>query len=96
MNNELREWSGLATADFPVYAACLFVVVMYFNNGIYLDAVLSAVSIILCIAACVIGMKKDSKLSDFTNTSKLIAYPLCLMICLILVYVNFTNWNSVH
>ena len=94
MNSELREWLGLATADFPVYAACLFVVVMFFKNGFYLDAVLSAVSIILCMASCVIGMKKDSKLSNFTNTAKLIAYPFCLLVCLILVLLNFRYWNS--
>jgi hypothetical protein len=94
MKRESREWLGIAPADFPVYVAFIFVVVLYFNNGTVLDVILSVSAFVLSVVACIIGMRKEPEVSGFTNVIKKISYPACLLVCLVLIYVNFAVWNS--
>ncbi len=93
MDNELREWLGIAPADFPIYLAILCLVIAYFVRDISSDIVLIVGAIVACIVSCFIGMKKDPKVSGFTNGVKLISYPTCLLGCIILSMVNFVFWN---
>ena len=93
MDAELREWLGLAPADFPVYLACLCLVLTYFVKGGILDTFLVLIAIGACIVSCFIGMKKDWRVSGFTNGAKLATYPICLVACIILSLINFKFWN---
>ena len=94
MNNELKEWLGIAPADFPVYFAAIAVVVIFFNKNFSIDLILSALAFFCALAACFIGMKKDPKVSDFTNSIKLAAYPLCLVTASFFIVLNFLFWNA--
>lgn len=93
MNNDLREWMGVAPADFPVYFAVICVVLAYSISDFALDAILISLAIIACVVSCFIGMKRDEKVSGFTNAMKLASYPICLFACVILGVVNFVFWN---
>ncbi len=94
MNSELKEWLGIAPADFPVYFAFLCVVIMYFSTNFILDLILSVFVVFCGIVACLIGMKKDLNVSNFTNTIKLFAYPMCFLFSVFLIALNFLFWNS--
>ena len=94
MNNELKEWLGIAPADFPVYLATVCIVVIFFSKNFPLDVVLSVLTVSCTIASCFIGMKKDPNVSAFTNSIKLIAYPFCLALATFLIALNFLYWNS--
>lgn len=94
MNNELKEWLGIAPADFPVYFATICVVAMFFNSHFLFDIVLSVLAISGTIFSCFVGMKKDPMVSPFTNSIKLISYPFCLGLATFLTALNFLYWNS--
>ena len=95
MKEELKEWLGIKPADFAVYAAAGAVIWMYFTPSTVLDVVLSVVAIGLCILACLIGMRPDTRLSALSNGVKRVAYPACLLAVLVCIYLNFTRWHSV-
>lgn len=94
MNEELKEWLGIAPADFLVYAAAGAVAGMYYSNDTPLDVVLSLVAGVLCILSCVVGMKTDPRMSRFSNRVKRISYPGCLLVVVLCIILNFTRWNS--
>lgn len=94
MNSEVKEWLGIAPADFPVYFATVCLILMFFNKGFYGDLALSVLILFCTIVSCFIGMKKDSKVSSFTNLIKFIAYPFCLVFASFLIALNFIYWNS--
>lgn len=89
MNRELKEWLGIAPADFPVYAAAICVAAIFFTNNFPLELVLSVLAVTCSIAACFIGMKKDPQVSALTNAIKLLAYPFCLALATFLIALNF-------
>lgn len=94
MDNELREWLGLAPADFPVYLAAICVVVLFFTTNFLLDLALSVLAVSSTIVSCFMGMKKDPQVSAFTNSIKFIAYPFCVFLATFLIALNFLFWNS--
>ncbi len=80
-NAELREWLGIKLADLLVYTSLASTIAMFFVKNDLADLVLASLSVLASIIACPIGMKRDPKVSDFTNTIKLITYiPLALLI----------------
>jgi hypothetical protein len=98
MNNlELREWLGLTWADLLVYLALAAVAAMFFfSNGI-VDALLATTGILLSLAACPIGMKRNPRLSELANVAKLVSYPLCVALVIGAVvahYIVVSFWNS--
>jgi len=93
MNEELKEWLGIKPADFIVYLTGVAIVGIYFSKNITVDIILSIASVILCVISCFMGMKSDSRLSSFSNCVKRIAYPLCLIVVIICIYLNFSKWN---
>ena len=68
--------------------------VVYYTADVLWDVVLSTGAMLLCIAACVFGMRRDANVSDSTNLVKKVSYPLVLLIAASLVALNFTMWNS--
>lgn len=93
MNSELKEWLGIAPADFPVYFATICIIVIFFTTNFLFDIVLSILAVTCVIVSCFIGMKKDPNVSDFTNSIKLVAYPFCLAAATFLIALNFLYWN---
>jgi hypothetical protein len=91
--NELREWLGIAPADIPVWGAFILLGVMYFVKFTMVDIVLSMLAVGLTIFSCFIGMRYDERVSKRINLMKKISYPLCVVLCLVLIYLNFTRWN---
>jgi len=94
MKEELKEWLGVMPADFVFYAAAVAVAWMYFSKNAVLDIILSVVSSVLCIASCFMGMRPNHRLSGFTNFIKRIAYPVCSIVVLVCIYLNFARWNA--
>jgi hypothetical protein len=69
---------GIAPADFPVYFATICITAVFFTDSFPLELVLSVAAISCTLAARLIGMKKDPHVAAFTDSIKLIAYPVCL------------------
>lgn len=93
MKAEYKEWLGISPADWPVYVSTALSIAMYKVNDFLTDVVLASVSLGLAIWACFIGMKHDPNVSRFTNTVKKVAYPLCFVAGVIVVYLNFSRWS---
>ncbi len=93
MDAELREWLGIAPADFPVYLAVIFLVAAFFVGAGVLDTILVSTSLLACVLSCIIGMRKDIRVSGFTNGVKLASYPICLVVCIVVSFLNFKYWN---
>ena len=92
-NRELREWLGLTLADLLVYAAGAAVVAMYVVKHSTAELVLAVAGITLSVVACPLGMKRDPQVSGFTNTMKLVAYPVCVLLAVGAVVVHYI-WFS--
>jgi hypothetical protein len=91
--NELREWLGIAPADLPVWGAMISLGVMYLVKSISVDIVLSMLAVGLTTFSCFIGMRYDKRVSKRINLIKKISYPLCVVLCAALIYLNFTRWH---
>lgn len=91
--SELREWLGIAPADIPVWGAVIALGVMYLVKSTTIDIVLSVLAIGLTIFSCFIGMKHDDRLSKLANLIKKIFYPVSVLFCAVVIYLNFTQWN---
>jgi hypothetical protein len=91
--HELREWLSIAPADIPVWGAAVAVGVMYFVENSTVDIVLSVLVIGLTTFSCLIGMKHDDRVSKFANLAKKIFYPVSVLLGLVAIYLNFTQWN---
>ena len=91
--NELREWLGIAPADLPVWGAVILLGVMYVVKSIMVDIVLSMLVVGLTIFSCFIGMKYDKRVSKRINLIKKISYPASVVLCGVVIYLNFTWWN---
>lgn len=92
-NAELLEWIGLAPADLAVYVATAALGGMYYWKDPVVDHVLAGVAVLFCLVACAVGMRRKENLSGFTNTVKMISYPLCLLIAVGLIVRNYSHWN---
>jgi len=88
-NRELREWLGLTLADLLVYLGTAAVLAMYFVKDSTLDALLAMSAIALTLAACPLGMKRDPQVSDFTNSVKSWAYPICVLVAIVAIVSHY-------
>lgn len=79
-NRELMEWLGLTPADLLVYLSLGALVPMFFTRDATLDALCALAALALAVAACPIGMKRDPKVSAFTNAVKYWSYPVWLLL----------------
>lgn len=78
---EILEWFGLRPADFLVYASFLSAGATFFLANSIWDAVLSFCALTTVVLACVLGMKRDPRVSDFANFVKLTGYiPFALIV----------------
>jgi hypothetical protein len=93
-NRELLEWLGITSADLLVYLSAAAVTAMFFVRDQIADAVLAAVGVLLAVAACPIGMKRDPRVSDFTNGIKAWAYPACVILAIGAVIVHYARFND--
>lgn len=97
MDHELREWLSLAPADLVCYASYGCLIGLYFTPSGWPDWRLGGAAVLLSLLACVIGMRRDDKVSDFTNLMKLISYPLnaafVLLIPFIHAWLNDGEWR---
>lgn len=92
-NRELREWLGLTLADLLVAGATLAVMAMYFANDATVDLILAVVAVLLTVAACPLGMKRDPSVSGFTNAVKVASYPSCVLLAVGAIAVHYA-WFS--
>ena len=90
---EILEWLSLAPGDIPVWAAVAALAGLYFVRDTVLDAVLAVAAVGLSLLGCAIGMKPDPELSAVTNAAKIVVYPIVVVGCLIVIYINFQSWN---
>ena len=93
MKEELKEWLGIKTADFIVYAAAVAVFGMYLNKDVWLDIVLAVSAVALCVISCAVGMRPNPQLSAFSNLAKRFSYPTCVVVVLVCVCFNFAYWQ---
>lgn len=79
-NRELMEWLGLTPADLLVYLSLGALVPMFFVRDATLDALFALIALALAVAACPVGMKRDPKVSGFTNAVKYWSYPVWVLL----------------
>lgn len=91
---EWRELLSLAPADIMIWGSTACIVGMRLIKDPVKDSILAAVAIIFAIVACFVGMKKDDRVSALTNRLKKISYPVCLVILIFIIFLNFMKWNS--
>lgn len=89
MNEDLREWLGIAKADFIFYSALLTSIIACFFDRLLIISILFAISIAICIYSMVIGMPAKEELSKATNIAKKITYPLGLALILSIVAIKY-------
>ena len=92
--HEILEWLSLTAADLPVWLAGAAVVGMWFAKDPRLDWVLAAVALALSVIACFFGMKHDARVSLATNIAKKVVYPICVLMIVLVTYLNFSIWNG--
>jgi len=90
---EWRELLSLAPADILVWGACGCLTGMRLLADPVKDSILAALAVILAIASCFVGMKRDDRVSELTNKLKKISYPVCLIIVIFIIFLNFMKWN---
>lgn len=90
---EWRELLSLAPADILLWGAGGCLIGMKFINDPVKDSILAAVAVTLAIASCFVGMKKDERVSVLTNRLKKISYPVCLIVVVLIIFLNFLKWN---
>lgn len=90
---EWRELLSLAPADILIWGSVGCIIGMRFLKDPVKDSILAAVAVIFSIAACFVGMKKDDRVSVLTNRLKKISYPICLVIVIFIIFLNFMKWN---
>jgi hypothetical protein len=89
-DRELLEWLGITWADLLVYLATGAIAAMFFVSDPTADIVLATLGVALAVAACPLGMKPDPEVSDLTNTIKLVAYPVCVLLAIGAVVVHYS------
>ena len=92
-NYELREWLGLTFADLLVFLAAVAIVAMFFVSDGTLHIVLASIGILLAVAACPFGMKRDPRVSGFTNIAKRVTYPVFVLLALGATTAHYL-WDS--
>ena len=93
MDAEIHEWLSLAPADVPVYIAVACVSAAFFVDAGVLDSLLVLTALICSAMSCVYGMRRNARLSVFTNNAKLFAYPFYVSVCMVAACLNFNYWN---
>ncbi len=88
-NRELAEWLGLTYADILVYLSIGAALAMFFVQHAGFDILLAVTAITFALIACPIGMKRNSQFSNFTNTVKLISYPLFVLLVALLISFHY-------
>jgi hypothetical protein len=94
VKRELREWLGLTLADLLVYLAAAAIAAMFFTRDVVIDAARAAVGLISSLAGCLLGMKRDPKLSRFTNLVKEFGYPVFVGLAVLVVAVHYLYWSG--
>jgi hypothetical protein len=92
-SRELREWLGITLADLFVYLALAAVAAMFFVSNRSADVCLAALGVALGVVGCVLGMKRDPEVSDFTNGVKLISYPACVLLIVGAIAYHYIRFN---
>ena len=93
-NRELREWLGLTVADLLATLGGLAIVAMFFVADPTADVVLAMFGVVLTIAACHFGMKRDPELSEFANWIKWWSYPLVPLLAIGAIIFHYIWFNK--
>ena len=93
LSPEAREWLGITTADFLIYAAIIGAASLYFLVNVPAELLISLVSLGVGAVSCVLGMKTNPELSRFTNAIKIIGHVVGMLVVVFFVAVNFFLWN---
>lgn len=87
---ELTEWLGLTYADMLTYLALGAAIAMFFIRHAGLDVLLAVTAITLSVISCIVGMKRDPQVSNFTNIMKRTGYPFALVIIALIIAFHYT------
>lgn len=93
MANRELQWLGITVADLLVYLAAAAIAGMFFVSNPTVDVVLAGVGVVLSLAACPFGMKRDPDVSGFTNTVKLVSYPIFVVLAGGAIVVHYIWFN---
>ncbi len=88
-NREIIEWLGFTYADMLDYLAFGAAIAMFFVRHAGLDILLVVTAFTLAIMACSVGMKRDPRVSNLTNTVKWLGYPISVIIIALLVFFHY-------
>jgi len=93
VKHELREWLGVAPADFLIYAALLLGGSLYFLSSRPVEIAVSVIAVGLGLVSCYFGMRHDDRVSQLMNVIKKVSYPLCVLLLTVIIFLNFTRWS---
>jgi hypothetical protein len=79
-SEEVQEWLGITKADILIYLAVGLVFATWVIQIRPLQWLLTLGVVISCIFSTKLGIKHNPKISKFTNTLKLVVYPLFSLI----------------
>ncbi len=88
-NQELAEWLGLTPAGILLSLAFGAGIGMFFISHPGLDILLAVSAVVLAFLSCIIGVKRNLKVSEFINTLKRITYPACVLFILLIVAAHY-------
>lgn len=89
INREQLEWLGLTPADLLVYLSIAAIGAMFFVEDATADAGLALAGLVLAVLACPIGMKRDPRVSRFTNVVKYWSYPVYLLLAVAAIAAHY-------
>lgn len=92
MKESTKEWLGIQPADFAIYAAFLCLVPIYYSNNLIIDSLFTMLGVAACVVSCWLGMTPNLELGRVNNALRFLAYPLCTLAFLYVIYLNFTVW----
>lgn len=88
-SEEVQEWLGITKADILIYLAGGLVFATWVIQIKAIQWLLTLIVVVLCFYSTKLGIKHNPKISKFTNTLKLVGYPLFSLILIgIAVFVS--------
>jgi len=94
MNDEFRTWAGLKPGDCAVYASAAMIILMAYCQSVMGDLWLGGLAVVLSVAGCSMGMRRNARVSQLTNGVRIVIYPSWLVFLAYCLWRNFAVWNA--
>ena len=82
---ELKEWLGITKAGGLMYLAFAIAITALFLDTTLWVAILLSAALLVSVYSTILGVKKNERVSTFTNIAKAISYPVSIGILMWIV-----------